>query len=87
MGLEGRHVRGNTTPPPMEAAPAKPAATPTGSSVAFGVRISSATPASPTSAAQTEDARIPLLSKAAAINTASSGWTAPTVAATPPGRR
>ena len=46
-------MRVSTVPNAMETAPARPAATPTGSSAAFGVNTNSATPAVPQIAPRT----------------------------------
>ncbi|GHK73789.1 hypothetical protein ECZU12_52000 [Escherichia coli] len=77
-------MRVSTVPNAMETAPARPAATPTGSSAAFGVNTNSATPAVPQIAPMTAINRIGLPSRAAEMNTTISGCTAPTVAATRP---
>ena len=83
----GRHFRVRTVPKAMEAAPMNPAATPIGSSVAFGVKTKSATPAIPTRAATIDMGRMARDSRTAARKTTTKGWISPTVAATPPGRR
>ena len=71
----------------MEAAPPRAAATPTASSLAWDCSTSSATPASPTAAVTILLAvrRSPIQREA--ITATSKGWTAPMVAATPPGSR
>ena len=83
----GCQRRLSTVPSAIEAALARPAATPIGSSAALGVSTSSATPPRPAAAASTARPRTgaPSSSRASAIT--SSGWIAPSVAATPPGRR
>ncbi|KAG1081137.1 hypothetical protein G6F40_015615 [Rhizopus arrhizus] len=83
----GCQRRLSTVPSAMDAALAKPAAMPTGSSAALGVSTSSATPARPLSAATTDRLRIGAPSTVRASRITTSGWIAPKVAATPPGRR
>ena len=80
-----RRVR--TVPNAIDTAPAIPAATPIPSSRAAGDRTSSATPPAPASAATTEGRRSRAPSISDDSSTTTSGCTAPTVAATPPGRR
>jgi hypothetical protein len=83
----GCQWRLNTVPAAIAAAPPSPAAMPIGSSAASGDRTISATPRMPTSAAATAAAftGVPITMRASSSTI--SGWMAPTVAATPPGRR
>jgi len=83
----GCQRRLSTVPSAIDAALASPAATPTGSSAAFGPSTSSATPPMPARAASTARPRTGAPSKARASRITTSGWIAPRVAATPPGRR
>ncbi|MNV61103.1 hypothetical protein D3C71_1535970 [compost metagenome] len=83
----GCQRRLSTVPSAIETALAKPAATPTGSSAALGLSTSSATPASPARAAATDRLRTGEPSRARASPITTSGWMAPSVAATPPGKR
>jgi hypothetical protein len=59
---------------------------PVASSAALGFRISRPTPSAPPTAAAMETDMIGVPTKKRARNTTTSGWIAPTVAATPPGR-
>ena len=83
----GRHFRLRTVPAAMDSAPPRPAAMPTGSRPASGPNTSSATPPIPPTAARTEDSRMGVRKKRYARKITIRGWTAPTVAATPPGSR
>ena len=74
-------------PNAMETAPARPAAIPISSSAACGVSTKRATPTMPTMAATTDKGWIGAFRRSAAMKTTIKGWTAATVAATPPGSR
>ena len=83
----GCHFRLSTVPAAIDAAPPRPAAMPMGSSAAPGPISSNATPAIPAAAAATAPARIAVPSQPRAMKMTIIAWSAPKVAATPPGSR
>lgn len=83
----GCHRRLKTVPAAIENAPANPAIIPKGSKAAFGVKSNIATPNTPAIDAIMETADKRLFNSQRLKNSTINGCTAPTVAATPPGKR